>query len=123
VTAPPVPSEEKLAKDAHLCAICGHWCGQKCERPREWNQRFIAYCALTHGDDAPEIVLERIKASHPGGRMTSFIIWLRAMVSDWVGQTKRWNEPLDHKAFDEWLAKQVFAARVERQRAAIEATR
>jgi hypothetical protein len=46
--------------------------------------------------------------------MTSFVIWLRATVCEWQAETKRWNEPLDHDAFDAWLRRKVFDARVAR---------
>jgi hypothetical protein len=80
----------------------------------EWNSRYLAYCALAHGDSVPEVVLARDAEAHPGGRMTAFINWLRDRVCEWQVETKRWNDPLDHAAFDKWLAREVFDARVAR---------
>jgi hypothetical protein len=114
MTAPPVPSEWALKRDDNLCAICGHWCGRKCEHPLEWNPRFLAYCALAHGDATPEVVLERIKTTHPGGRLTAFVVWLRATIGEWQTETLHWNDPLDHDAFDAWLRHKVLDARIAR---------
>jgi hypothetical protein len=114
MTAPPVPSTEALARDPNLCPVCGHWCGLKCERPMEWNSRYLAYCAIAHGDSVPEVVLARDAAAHPGGRMTAFVVWLRGMVNEWTGESRRFGEPLDHAAFDWWLASRVFDVRMER---------
>ncbi len=113
MTAPPCPSTEALSRDPNLCPLCGHWCGLKCERPFEWNPRFLAYCALDRADVRPEAVLAIDREVHPGGRMTRFIVWCRAQVSDWQQWTKNYG-PLDHAAFDKWLQNRVSEARVQR---------
>lgn len=119
MTAPPCPSTEKLEKDAHLCALCGHWCGRQCEREFTWNVRFLAYCTLEHDDAEPEAVLAADRVRHVGGRMTPFIIWCRRIIGEWQDAqykaTRRlYSEPLDHKAFDEWLRERVLRWRIDR---------
>jgi hypothetical protein len=109
-----MPTEDDFAKDPNLCRVCHQWCGLKCERARSWNPRFLAYCAIAHGDADPEIVLIRDGAVAPGGRMAPFIVWSSQQASAWRQETRRYAGPLDHEAFDAWLQRRATDARIAR---------
>lgn len=114
MTAPPCPSAEALARDPNLCAVCGHWCGLKCDRAFEWNPRFVAYCVIVHRAWDFDGVLRRLREEKPDNhRMTAFVVWLRAQVNEWrrlSDRPDRFDEPLDHVAFDMWLRKKMESA-------------
>jgi len=109
-----MPTEADFAKDPNLCRVCHQWCGLRCERPREWNPRFLAYCAIAHDDADPEKVLARDAASSPGGRMAPFVVWSSQQVSAYRQETRRYTEPLDHVDFGAWLANRAIAAMTAR---------
>jgi hypothetical protein len=106
MNAPPCPSVAEMKRDPNVCAICGHWCGKKCERPLEWNPRFVAYCVLEHGTRDFDGVLLQLRERAPGGQMSPFISWVRAQVHEWQ-RTRAFGGPLDHAAFDEWLRRKM----------------
>lgn len=110
MTAVPCPNPSELVRDPNLCAICGHWCGKKCERPLEWNPRFVAYCVIVHGTRDFDAVLRQLKERAPAGHMSPFIVWVREQIGEWRQLTREFNAPLDHVAFDHWLGRKVEAS-------------
>ena len=102
-----------LARDPNLCAVCGQWCGKRCERAFTWNPRFFAYAQIVHGTDCDNaLAIDRER--FPGGRMTGFITWCCEMVNEWRGETKRYGGQLDHEAFDAWLKVKTLDAQIGR---------
>jgi hypothetical protein len=75
---------------------------------QEWNSRFLAYCDAMHGGADPETVLARDRKTYPGGRMAGFLCWNSAQITAWRKETGHGeNTPLDHDAYDAWLAERV----------------
>lgn len=41
---------------------------------KEWNSRYLAYCKA-HGEQDPEVMLQKDRVRWPGGYMAGYIIW------------------------------------------------
>lgn len=72
----------------------------------DWNPRYLAYCRV-NGQAHPDKMLERDRASWPGGHMCGFMLWIQRKWFQWekaTGWKSHWPKGDEqHKSFDTWL--------------------